>query len=418
MSDLAKLRAEALTKASRASAGTVLALRAGGAELSQADADVLLAKAVARERVELELTVLAFEQKPGESNRNFVRFRDGAMLKLGRSGRGVPFLRDHDQGSVQARGGTVLESKTVKVDEGHYRIEQVVKLTEPAAVERALRGLMTGVSIGWNPTGPVECSMCGRAVLERGWCGHWPGDEIKLDNGARVASVEWVYTEAELLETSEVSVPAVPRAGIEGVRAALAAAMTGGGSGRQQESNMEKLQSALAGKLGLPLSSSDDDIAAAVDLRLAKLSALEAQAAEFHRLQAKAAAEAEAMRAQLAAQELEDFIASGKRDGKLALGGSPMEASLRSYFAADREGARAMLASMGRITPVGEARQSAAPAPVDDVAPKLSSAAGRIKASSPLASLEGVRDHLMKKMGKSRAEADAIISRQLAAKEG
>lgn len=416
MSDLAKLRAEAFAKASRATSGAVLALRSGGAELSTADADALLAKAVARERVELELTVLAFEQRAGEHNRNHVRFRDGAMLALGRSGRGVPFLRDHDQGSVEARGGTVIESKTIKVDDGHYRIEQVVRLTEPAAVERALRGLMTGVSIGWHPTGPVDCSLCGRAVLERGWCGHWPGDAVKLDNGARVVTAEWVYTAAELLETSEVSVPAVPRAGIEGVRAALSVLSSGECSPTTEKQNMEKLQSALAGKLGLPLSSTDDDIAAAVDLRLAKLSALEAQAAEFHRLQAKAAAEAEAMRAQLAAQELEDFTALGRREGK-TMPDSPMEAALRNYFQADKDGARGLLASMPRITPVGEPRQSAAPAPVVDAAPKLSSAAERIKNYNPIASLDGVRRALLS-MGKTTAEADAIISRQLAAKEG
>ena len=40
----------------------------------------------------LEVDLLAYEQLPGKQNRNGVRFRDGAMTALGRSGTRTPYL--------------------------------------------------------------------------------------------------------------------------------------------------------------------------------------------------------------------------------------------------------------------------------------------------------------------------------------
>lgn len=415
--DQRALFAEALSVASRATHGEVLALRAGGTELTKDGRAELLAKAVSREHVELELTVLAYEQKVGESNRNFVRFRDGSMLSLGRTGKGKPFLRDHQQHDVTARGGTILESKTVKAADGHYRIEQTVQLTDPAAVERALRGLMGSVSIGWNPTGPVECSACGKAVLVRGWCWHWPGDEIKLDGGDRTVAVEWIYTSADLLETSEVSVPGVPSAGIEGVRAALSAALNGYRGAKPQENDMEKLRTALVAILRLAPTASEDEIVEAVNGSKAKLDAVEAQNAELRKQQARYAAEAEAIKAQLAAAELEEFIGQGVKDRKV-IRGSAMETSLRNYFVADKEGAKTFLAAMPAISPVGEERQSDKPSPAGPgtAGSKISAAADRIKQHNPQASLEGVA-RVLAGMGLSKADQDRVIVNQLAPKE-
>lgn len=218
-----------------AESGALTALRAAeGGVITSATRDELLAKVKNGEHVEVEVDILAYEQRPGVSNRNFVRFRDGAMMRLGLSGRGKPFLRNHDQQDVMARGGTITKSQTEKRGEGDYAIHQTVRLSAPWAVELALRGLMSGTSIGWHATGPVECSVCGTEVYTK--CYHWPGDRVTEESagdgtkryvrdrsGALV--VEWVFTSADLTENSAVNVPAVPAAGVEAVRAALTAAL-------------------------------------------------------------------------------------------------------------------------------------------------------------------------------------------------
>ena len=74
-----------------------------GGDITPALRDELLAKCKAGEYVELHVDLIAYEQKAGVANRKFVRFRDGAMMRLGSSGRGRPFLRDHEQGDSLAR---------------------------------------------------------------------------------------------------------------------------------------------------------------------------------------------------------------------------------------------------------------------------------------------------------------------------
>jgi hypothetical protein len=210
-----------------------LVLRSGGAAVTPELRDQLLAKCATGEYVELDVDLLAYEQQAGVANRNFVRFRDGAMLALGRSGIGKPFLRDHAQGNSLARAGTIIESNGTKRGEGDYAINMTARLTAPWAVDMALRNLLSGVSIGWAPTGSVECSIHGSPVMTK--CGCWPGDRMsELVDGAgnkkytrdRSGSLvaEWIYTSADLVECSVCNVPAVPSAGIDGVRASLSAA--------------------------------------------------------------------------------------------------------------------------------------------------------------------------------------------------
>jgi hypothetical protein len=424
--DRSKLLAQALTLASRAE-GAVLSLRAaGGGELKPDDRAALLAKAVAREEVQLELQVKAYEQKDGESNRNFVRFRNGAMMGLGGTGVGKPFLADHRQWDVTARGGTITASKTTKRDEGSYQVDQTVLLTEPAAVERALRGLMSSVSIGWNATGPVMCSVCNKPV--GAVCYHWPGDRLTestdgegnkrlLRDRTGAIVVEWIYTAAELLETSEVSVPGVPGAGVTDIRAELSA--LAGSLGlpfddpeEPEETGMStKLLTALMGitALGLAMSATEDDALAAVQSKIGRLGAVEA-------LHTQAAAELATVKTQLAARAADDFIREGVGAGKIAPG-SDQETALRGYFAVSPEGAKALLAAQPRLTPVGQQAQGGkpppAPKPTDG---KLAAADERIRSHTPGASVEGVIASLVA-MGKSRAQAEEIVARQLAPKE-
>lgn len=353
-------RADLLRVAGQSSLGQVVTLRArGGAALAAADRDQLLAKAVAREAVELEVELLAFEQFPaaaGKPNRKGTRVRDGAMLATGRSGRGTPFLRDHDWDDVEARGGTVVDSYAEKVEDGHYQIKQTVLLSEPRAVERALRGLMQSVSVGLMATGPVLCSACGTEVLSECW--HLPLDEIKLDGGDASVLVEWVFTSAELVETSEVSIPAVPTARVEGIRAAMSAVLHGAPAPKELHMSIKL---ALAGLLSVAATAGDEEFVSAVQKLKASHDALAAQNKALASEQARLTAEAAAAAAITAAREVEDFIAGAVLEGKL-LRGSPVEASLRHFFSVDEKGARGLLAGMPPI--VRPELQSAKPAPV------------------------------------------------------
>lgn len=267
-------RAPTACRAAVAIGVTVLALRAGGEGVSAASRDEMLAKCAAGAYVELEVDVLAYEQKTGEMNRNFVRFRDGALVAMGRTGVGRPFLRDHEQQDAMARAGTIIASRTEKRGEGDYAVFQTAKLTAPWAVELALRGLLDTVSIGWNPTAPVMCSACDAAIFSR--CYHFPGDrlaEVANEDGSKrkvrkadgPITVEWIFTEAELVETSVVSVPAVPSAHIEGIRAALASGLGIEGSEELREEDMNKLLVAVIGTLSLAPTAGEEEAINAVE---------------------------------------------------------------------------------------------------------------------------------------------------------
>lgn len=204
-----------------------------GAELTTDVRDELLRKCAAGEYVAVDIDVLAYEQRDGVRNRNNVRFRNESLIALGASGKGKPFLRDHEQWDSMSVAGKIITSKTTKLAEGQYEMRMRVRLTAPWAVELALRGLLFAVSIGWEAEGPIECSTCGTAIYTK--CYHWPGDRVtempQADgtkkfvwdrNGVNV--VEWIYTKAALKECSICPIGGVKLAGVEGVRAALAAA--------------------------------------------------------------------------------------------------------------------------------------------------------------------------------------------------
>lgn len=186
---------------------------------------------------EVDVPMLAYEQQAGVDNWNYVGFRNASMRAIGKTGAGKPFLRDHEQRDSMARGGTLVESGTEVPSDGHYEIRQVARLTEPWAIAMYLRGNMTTVSIGWIPTGPVLCSVCDAPVMSQ--CYHWPGDQlVELTDGAGkkryerrrdgtgTLTVRWIYTAAELIETSCVPVPGVPTAGMDQLRATLSASFS------------------------------------------------------------------------------------------------------------------------------------------------------------------------------------------------
>lgn len=221
-------------------------------ELTTAEREELLAKLRAGQHVKLlvDLTAYVQSQKP---NRNFIRFRPAIRKKLARSFEGQPFLRDHEQQDLLARGGTIVASRLEDREDG-FAILQTVELGAPWAVEHALLGLMDRFSIGWRRTGDVVCSLDGCSFLD--WskrCGHYPGDVVDVGGVERVC--EAIFNEAEGVEVSAVSVPAVVEAEIEGIRAALAAAAP-----RKGHSMNEKIRQLL----GLAEDLSEDECLAAM----------------------------------------------------------------------------------------------------------------------------------------------------------
>jgi hypothetical protein len=321
-------------------------LDSSGATLAREATDELLAKAVARERVELFVDLLAYEQgavgADGKRihNANHVRFRDGLMMSLGRSGVGRPYLRDHQQRSVLAVGGRIVESRSAKIGDGHYQLRQTAQLSEPAAIERVLRGLVPGVSIGWTPDGPVHCTACGTEIYTE--CYHWPGEVVETKAGAVV--VEWEWQAASLLETSEVAVPAVGTAGIDGIRAALAALQSGQAPRRNHHMSTISI-AAIAPLLGLAATADEAQVLATVRERTDAARIAEVEA----RLDANAAGDR--------------FIAAGLAEGRIR---PDEDAVWRQLFALSPDRARARLAERApaSATPVGAPSQSAAtPAP-------------------------------------------------------
>ncbi len=168
----------------------------------------------------LELEAIVFVQRAAP-NRNFTRFVPAALPAFAASFANVPFLRDHEHRDFEARGGTVTRAQLLQHPDGvaiHARLE----LVKPWAIEAALDGTLDRFSIAWqSPKGPT-CSACGKAMLS-GNCIHFPGREV---NGT---PVEALYgADAQGIEISALSMPAVDGTGVEAIRAALAAHRAGG----------------------------------------------------------------------------------------------------------------------------------------------------------------------------------------------
>lgn len=360
--------------------GRALTLRSNDAEVTPAMRDALLAKCAACEYVELDVDVLAYEQDAGVRNRNNVRFRDGALMQLGRSGKDKPFLRDHDQYDVNSRAGTILASSTDKRDEGSYSIKMTVRLTAPWAVALALRGLLSTVSIGWQPTGPIMCSACDAPRFTK--CYHFPGDTLKETtdsdgNTIRVRDragsivVEWIFTAAELVECSVVSVPAVPGAQIEGIRASLAATNPAFSAGmalddhqHPTEIEMNKL-AALAAILSLPATATEDNVLAATEAlkkdRDAKVAELAIKTSEL----TIANAELGVLSVDKAKTDEDKFIDGAIASGRITLGA---DKEWRVLFQVAPDRARTLMSGKAEnsATPLGAGRQT----PATDITPK------------------------------------------------
>ncbi|MDQ3295082.1 MAG: hypothetical protein M3619_00670 [Myxococcota bacterium] len=373
--DRSKLLEQVLPLACRASfdVSNISNLRAGGKVINNALRDELLAKCATGQYVEIELDLNAYEQKAGEVNRNFVRFRDGAMMALGRSGVDTPYLRDHEQGDSLAVGGTITASATEKRAEGDYAIKQTTRLTAPWAVELALRGLMRAVSIGWRPTGPVLCSACNTEIFEKCW--HWPGDrltEVTDEDGKKrrqrksdgELTVEWVFTSAELVETSSVPVPGVATAAIEAVRTSLSAnpvfrAMSAheGEDLPREESIMKSILAALVATLSLAPTAGEDEVIKAVDDLKRDRDTARKELSIADTENTKLSAIVEEHREKQRKVDEDTFVRDALSSGRITKGD---EGAWRDLYQLDATKAAARMneRKAGCATPVGQPRQS------------------------------------------------------------
>lgn len=234
-------------------------LLAGGERKRLGDADrrALLERVRAGEHVELEFSARTFVQGK-EPNRNYLRFKPGSLGKLAKSFKGQPFLRDHGQGTLDDRGGTITDSRLVELDAETSAIEMSIKAVKPWAVEGLLDGTIDRFSIGWHPTAPVTCSVHKKTIYGKDGCFCRPGTTVEDQ------TVEAVFGAADGVEVSAVNVPAVAEAkGVE-IRAALSAldALTDAAVGREGE---EDRMGKVAMILGLAAAASEDDQVAAIE---------------------------------------------------------------------------------------------------------------------------------------------------------
>lgn len=383
----------------------------GGGAITPELRDEMLARCAAGGHVELELEVLAYEQRAGEQNRNFVRFRDGGLMAMGRSGVGTPFLRDHDQDSALARGGTVIASQTQKRGDGDYAIRQTVRLTAPWAVELALRGLLSGVSIGWDPSARATCSLC---TLDywRG-CMHIAGRRYRAITDPASATpayaedlagpmvCERVYGDASLVETSAVNVPAVPEAHIEAIRASLALSS----GAKPQGKNVTMLK--LIALLGLAATAGEDEVVIAVTKlksdRATDATELQVIKAELGVANAELATHRATARKAAEDKLITDAIARGAMAP-----GSNDEKLVRELYGHSPERANALLAerASGSVTPVRTAPQTQ-PAPADPHASRVDGAVAGVGGDS-----KAVRANLARTFPNAKPEElDAMIAR-------
>jgi hypothetical protein len=184
----------------------------------------LRAKLAAGELDELIIEAVVF--RAVYPNRNYLRFRDEDLEAFAASFAGQPFLRDHNDREVAARGGTVRASWL----EGRELMQRIA-LTVPRDIEAFLNQTIDRFSVGWYWTPPM-CSVCGNEWLSRD-CLHWPGRKYAAgDSGKREVLCELVFVQPAGKETSAVNAPAVGGTGVRGVLAELMVAKEELGEGR------------------------------------------------------------------------------------------------------------------------------------------------------------------------------------------
>lgn len=346
------------------------------------DADkrkTLIELSLAGKHVELDIDIIAYVQTPGVRNRKFIRFRPDRLPDIARSGVGTPFLRNHEQRELLSAGGTVTASALVTSGEAR-EIHQTARLTVPWAVQAALQSVLGKFSIGWWPTGAIHCSLCEAPIEDCLWKrGHWRGSE----HDGQV--VEFIFQDAELIETSAVNIPAVPETRVRGIRSAsahdpnhaervideLLALGAHLPSSHPGDLPMPDTRNALARintKLGLQTEANEAAALAALAALFNERDLARSQLADVTAERNAATTERDQLRARLAEIEAsrqneraDAFVQRAVEAGKCALK-SETSRYFRDLFLRDEKAAQESLAAAPRVTPVGEDMQSREPA--------------------------------------------------------
>lgn len=355
----------------------VTQLRANGAAIDETKRAELIERSLRNEHIELELDIVAYVQTPGVMNRKFIRFRAGRLQAIAKTGRNSPFLRNHDQRDVMSAGGTIIASKMVRNSDAR-EIHQTVRLSVPWAVQAALQGVLGKFSIGWWPRGDVHCSLCQAPIDACLWkLGHWRGSE----HDGRI--VEFIFQDAELIETSAVNVPAVPEAHARGIRSrtqldidklfALGISQTGAKSSNQGEfmTDRQNMLAQLNRALGLQTQASIEATLAAIDeLKTARekadssLGLAQSQLADVTAERDAAVSERNALRANKSKleaaqreQRADAFVTRAIESGKCAANGATAS-YFRVLYLRDQAAAEETLTAAPTVTPVGAAMQT------------------------------------------------------------
>ncbi len=334
------------------------AMRLAGAKeplATAADRTQMLADLEAGEAVELDIDFRAFQQIDGVPNRNFIRFSKKILRKLSRSFAGMPFLKDHAQDELDARGGTIVKSKATPVD-GGLAFDMTARLSVPWAVQAVLRGTLDRFSIGWTHPGlsSIECSECKCPAFTE--CSHLPGDAITDEKTGDQRRVEFVFTEAEGVEVSGVSVPAVTGTGITEIRTALSAtaAIVAALSNRDTKPR-EVDMSKIAEELGLAADASEEAILAAVQARQDATKVYEKQASELRESNTKLGTRVDELEARDTARGIDKLFADYAdrfevhRDAEGELATHPREVELRALAVKDFESARRIVPTLAVV---------------------------------------------------------------------
>lgn len=310
----------------------------------------------------VQIVATTYLQADDKPNRNFVRFREGALRAIAKSYQGAPFLRDHNSRELLARGGTIIESEIVEQADGTKAFRQTIELVKPAFIEGALDGTIDRFSIGFRPTGPITCTICG-AEFARGWfglepsCDHEPGQEYEVRGGAkRIAQAE--FSSAEGVETSAVSVPAVLGTGIDDIRAALAEGELSDLFHKESPTMLHNIAKALGLTLSAAGTVDESVILAEIEKRALLLDA-----------ERKGRAEAEvqlaALREQLADGRRAAVLTRALSEGKCKPSGE-LHDKIVALALVSVDAAEALVTELPRSTPVGQGLASAAPPPKED----------------------------------------------------
>lgn len=343
--------------------GKILALRQGSAEIDPKSADELRRALAAGGYIDrLQVDALTFLQTDAP-NRNYVRFSTRALQRMAKSFVGRPFLADHER-DITKRGGTIVASELVDVDGGRG-LRQTFDLVKPWAQLGILDGTITEFSIGWYPKLATEplCTVCEKPMFSLD-CNHFPGDVVTPKNGAP-KTVEMLFTDADGVETSGVTVPAVAGTGIEGVRAALSEFRIDPqqvtrlrANGKPKETSMS---AELATLLGLSADAETPTILAAARTLKTERDAAVAQQKQTADALAVAQKKIDEVEAAARVTRLSALIDAAYRAGKIAgVAGekNDVEKSLRALAAIDISSAETFIAAMPRVVPVGTSLQS------------------------------------------------------------